>query len=366
MGWQGTSLGDVERLQVTMRIAFIDTYYPEALKAMPLGKGSYQEELDKVLAYQFGTADFLSREFRKLGWEAVDIIANHADLQERWFKEHGQWGKILVNQIHHYRPDVTFLQDLNLISQLARKHSGFILTGQLSCPWPGDAIVKQFDILYSSFPHYIPRIEKLGVKAVFMPLAFGPDDIWEYFDVQHSQYKFNQRPYDCVFIGGVGTPSHWLHGMDVLNTVASRVPEFKWWGYGLSPHHLVVLHEKYQGQAWGRDMYDILLRSKIVINRHGEVSEGYANNMRLFEATGCGALLLTEAAPNLSDYFASNECVTYSSPQDAVMKIKYYLEHESERAAIAARGQKRTLRNHTYANRVPKIAEVLEAAMVKA
>ena len=39
------------------------------------------------------------------------------------------------------------------------------------------------------------------------------------------------------------------------------------------------------------------------LNRHIDVAEGYANNMRLFEATGVGALLLTEAAPNLADLF---------------------------------------------------------------
>jgi hypothetical protein len=43
-------------------------------------------------------------------------------------------------------------------------------------------------------------------------------------------------------------------------------------------------------------MYRVLARSGIVVNRLGPVAEGAANNMRLFEATGAGALLLTEAA----------------------------------------------------------------------
>jgi hypothetical protein len=40
-------------------------------------------------------------------------------------------------------------------------------------------------------------------------------------------------------------------------------------------------------------MYRVLECSKIVINHHGDVAP-WANNLRLFEATGTGALLLTD------------------------------------------------------------------------
>ena len=40
-------------------------------------------------------------------------------------------------------------------------------------------------------------------------------------------------------------------------------------------------------------MYNILSRSKISFNRHINVAENNANNMRLYEATGMGSLLLT-------------------------------------------------------------------------
>ena len=40
-------------------------------------------------------------------------------------------------------------------------------------------------------------------------------------------------------------------------------------------------------------MYKILGRSKISFNRHINTAENNANNMRLYEATGMGSLLLT-------------------------------------------------------------------------
>jgi spore maturation protein CgeB len=41
-------------------------------------------------------------------------------------------------------------------------------------------------------------------------------------------------------------------------------------------------------------MFKILARSKIVINRHGTIAGNYAVNMRMYEATGSGAMLVTE------------------------------------------------------------------------
>ena len=49
----------------------------------------------------------------------------------------------------------------------------------------------------------------------------------------------------------------------------------------------------------GRHMYQIYGRSQVVINRHGEVAQGYSNNLRIFEAPGMNALLMTEASPNI-------------------------------------------------------------------
>ena len=55
-------------------------------------------------------------------------------------------------------------------------------------------------------------------------------------------------------------------------------------------------------EVWGLDMYRALARSKITINRHINVAENNANNMRLFEATGTGSLLITDRKDNLCIY----------------------------------------------------------------
>lgn len=353
------------------RIMVIDTYYDAFIRSMPFDPSStYEAELRKVLDRSFGTADFVSRNLKQLGWDAVDVIANHEPLQMMWARESEYWNGyafyVLGAQIEDSDPDVVFLQDLSLMASgpigVTHLIGDRILAGQLSCPWPGDDIVKRFDILYTSFPHYVPRIEALNVRAVYNPLACEPSVL----ERCHADDEMDfGRKYDVVFIGGVGNPSHWKYGMEVLETVAREIPTFKWWGYGYEtlPADSALRH-CYQGEAWGLDMYEILLQSKICLNRHGEVAEGYANNMRMFEATGCGAMLLTEMAPNIEDFFKVRndfEIMVYKSAEDCARQIKFYLKNWdiAEMSARAARAQARTIRDHTYAERMKTVSETL-------
>lgn len=359
------------------RILILDTYYPDFLKSFYINPAlTYQSQLEGLLYQSFGTFDAVSRHLKALGWDTGEVIGNSDGLQSRWAYEHGVSGldseAIVLEQIKAFEPDIVFLQDLNFFSieTMQSLGGGYILAGQLSCPWPGDDRVYTMRCLFSSFPHYIPRIEKLGVKAVFNPLAFDPIVIERAVDGMVSgrfSRQLRERPYDCVFVGGVGAPSHWKAGMEVLEEVAREVPTFKWWGYGaeLLPAGS-ALRDKYMGQAWGLDYYRILAQAKVCINRHGEVAQGYSNNMRCFEATGMGALLVTENSLNLSDYFNATECVSYGSPEEAVYAIKSALNNEPVRKQIAANGQTRTLRDHTYAKRMEKVSEVLKGMLCAA
>jgi spore maturation protein CgeB len=135
------------------------------------------------------------------------------------------------------------------------------------------------------------------------------------------------------------------------------------WGYGadaLAPASALRAH--HHGEAWGLDMYAVLARSEVVLNRHIAVAEAYANNMRLYEATGTGALLLTDAKRNLVDlYDPASEVVAYTDAEDLVEKLAELAADPVRRVAIATAGQQRTLRDHTYGRRMLQLAELLQA-----
>src|SRR5262249_18735062 len=115
-----------------------------------------------------------------------------------------------------------------------------------------------------------------------------------------------------------------------------------------------------RGTAWGLAMYQLLQRSKITLNHHINMAESYANNMRLYEATGVGTCLVTDWKPNLGEMFEpGKEVAAYRSPQECRDLINYYLAHDAEREALARAGQQRTLRDHTYERRMQELVELV-------
>jgi spore maturation protein CgeB len=108
-------------------------------------------------------------------------------------------------------------------------------------------------------------------------------------------------------------------------------------------------------------MYRVLARSRITINTHIDVADGYANNLRLYEATGMGALLVTDRGRNLADLFEEGvEVIAYENAAECRDLIRYYLDRTDEASAIAAAGQERTLASHTWDDRMARLVGILE------
>jgi spore maturation protein CgeB len=56
-------------------------------------------------------------------------------------------------------------------------------------------------------------------------------------------------------------------------------------------------------------------------------------------------------------YVPGKEIVLYTTLDDLVEKVRYYIAHETEREAIARAGYERSIREHTYEKRFRKIFE---------
>ena len=377
-----------------MRVLVVDTYYPVLLgrhyAANPrLGDLSYDEQLKSLMDLGFGTSDAYSRCFEATGVSAADVIVNCEPLQRRWAEENGVatgrppvLGRLpgrlgrrsasrpleltAVAQIEEFEPDVLYLQSLSALSsaELQRQRSkGRLIVGQIASALPATRLVEQFDLITTSFPHFVERIKDLGVDSEYFPIAFDEHVLRRLEDSGVDASPASQRPHAVTFVGGVDPRVHG-RGNDFLGRISERVP-LEVWGYGaesLGPESPLLANHR--GEAWGMDMYRVLARSKLAINRHIDAAEGFSNNMRLFEATGMGALLFTEQSPNLAELFeAGREVVAYEGLDDLTAKVTHFMEDDAERELVAAAGQARTLAEHTYQRRVPELAEMLEARL---
>ena len=119
--------------------------------------------------------------------------------------------------------------------------------------------------------------------------------------------------------------------------------------------------ERCHAPVYGLDMFRLLGRSRIVFNRHADFAAGIAGNIRLFEATGMGACLVTERCGNIGDLFREgSEVVTYATASECADKIRYLIAHPAECGRIAQAGQTRTLRDHTPLNRAQTVSDELQ------
>jgi spore maturation protein CgeB len=142
--------------------------------------------------------------------------------------------------------------------------------------------------------------------------------------------------------------------------VAKRFPQLRVWTQDIDaiPRDS-ALRACYAGVAWGREMYRILAGSRIALNHHGPGAP-HASNCRLYEATGMGALLLTDWQEDLGMLFeVGREIAAYRDTEECLALIAQYLEDEPARARIAAAGAARTLRDHTYRQRAQELLALL-------
>ena len=387
-----------------MKFLIINTDYPDFLQWLyaqhpGLENRSYKEQLDVRSKSLFGVADFYSTNLIQLGHEAKELHANNEWIQRAWAREHripvqepaiavrkgasllrrvpafaasapARWLKscarpllrqrmkqedswlyeILSAQIKHDRPDVILNQDMRGVSATflsEMKPHYRVLVGQHAATlFTMDSSFQCYDLMISSFPPMVEFFRRQGFSASLNRLGFDPRIL--------TRLPLSQQKFEVALVGSFSdVHSSRVAFLNDLYTKLDRAEIIKIWAPTVD--HLPPaspIRGQYMGSAWGYQMYEILNASKMTLNHHGDVLP-YANNMRLFESTGIGTLLLTDWKENLLEMFEpGKEVVTYRTPEECVEKIQYYLTHEAERQTIASAGQARTLRDHTYQHRL--------------
>lgn len=370
-----------------MKIAIVDTFYPAFLEAryameQPSASAGYPQQHTALIDACFGTSDFYSRHLNKMGHPTQDLIVNAVPLQTAWARAKGtrfsslalkvphrvfrlpvigSWlaglpglVEIATAQIEEMRPDVLYCQDLSFFppDAVARlRKSVKLFVGQNASPLPPEGFLRNYDLILTSFPHVVPRLRAMGIDSEYFRIGFDTKVLDLLGPVQ--------KDVGASFVGGISR--HHGRALPTLEYLAQQTP-IEFFGYGsdqLPPGS--PIKDRHHGEVWGLDMYRALARSRLTLNRHINTAENNANNMRLYEATGMGAMLITDMKDNLHEIFEiDKEVVAYSSQEEAADKIRYYLAHEVEAEAIARAGQARTLRDHTYEARMRELVPILE------
>ena len=108
-----------------------------------------------------------------------------------------------------------------------------------------------------------------------------------------------------------------------------------------------------------KEIIKVYNATQININLHSSAYHNGVNpggdfvNPRTFEILACGGFQLVDNRSELAELInIGTEVVTFKSIDELSQKVDYYLSHENEAKSIAARGQKRILKEHTFQHRM--------------
>ena len=147
-----------------------------------------------------------------------------------------------------------------------------------------------------------------------------------------------------------------------LNSLIDNTPLKNYKQYSKYPisNYSSTLRNSSHPPVFGLEMYKLLSKANITFNIHIDESGKCAGNIRMFEATGLGSCLITDHKDNIKSIFdPDNEIITYKNVDECIEKIKWLQEHPLKRAEIAAKGQSRTLREHSTIIRAKYIDEII-------
>jgi spore maturation protein CgeB len=360
--------------------AFYDRYVHRVYQDNPhLAQLPYRKQLDFLLSDYFGWPPALVQRTTEKGHEAAILLVNIEPLQRAWAHENGMkfeagnWQyEIAYEQVKRFEPDVLWIgsmfqyfgEYLQRLQPFCRKIFAWI-----ACPMPSSLNLAGVDCVLTSHANFQQTFRQQGQSCECLLPAFEPDILQR---VGHVLPNL-----DCSFVGQLS----WAHieRIRVMKQLAAQTP-IKIWSdrtrffsrgllkRGFIPAYFEArsLKSRIQPSVWGMEMYEVLARSVMTVNVHVGVAGGLAGNMRMFEAPGMGALLLTEDAPNIKElYEPGKEVVTYRNTENLIDIINYYRNHPKERQEIAAAGQKKALAMHSTIHRRDQLLDIFDRYLSK-
>ncbi len=230
------------------------------------------------------------------------------------------------------------------ITTVLAPHFDDVFTLELSC-------VEHYRSLGCQRVHHLP----LGVHPVaFRPLNAPQDrrrDICFVGSAYWNRVDFFDGMADYLAGKNMWISGIWWERLRNFRRLAPRIELNKW----MDPKETALTYN-------GAKIVINLHRSPhdAEFNRNGAGLHAVSPNPRTFEISACAALQLTDVRDGIAScYVPGVEIETYASADELKAKIEYYLANEEHRQAIALRGLYRTMRDHTYANRLDRMLSLL-------
>ncbi|WP_138496635.1 CgeB family protein [Paenibacillus pinistramenti] len=227
----------------------------------------------------------------------------------------------------------------DMTAELAR-HYDYVFTLELNCVefYRGQGCANVYYLPFGVYPgHFRPMRERAENPRT---ISFVGSAYW-------NRVHFFQPILPDLIKLGLHVNGIWWDRLVEAATYPERIEQGTWLG--------------------PQDTAKVYSSSKIAINLHRAPDDSTVNNNtagigavspnpRTFEISASGTLQLVDERSDLARLYTPGvEIETFSTGEELLDKIQYYLTHEQERREIAIRALDRTLREHTYAHRLNEI-----------
>jgi len=396
-----------------MKIAILTELYEATVKYLyetfpHLNEKSFQEQKEIIDNNASIWASGWEDALLKHNIEVLGIPVNLSLFLKSWQKENNSSAlgsnQILLDILNKFKPDILLYDNYNL--ELLHLIKNKVTSIKRVILWTGSAVVNSnifnhVDLVLSCAPEAVKTFRQQGKTAEHLNHAFNKQ-------LLSTENSFPGK-YDMIFVGQIYRAIGFHMNRDKMLKEIVKNVELKIFSsayeLGLSdflyhfvkksaltlllPFYFVLkqFSDEYEPKlakakkypffpyslklkgslcptVYGKNMYDVIRNTKVVLNIHADSSPLYASNMRLFETTGVGSCLLTDWKVNINELFREDtEVVTFRSEQECVEKAKWLLGHDEERKKIALAGQQRVFSSHLYEHRAPEFMDIIKKLM---
>jgi SAM-dependent methyltransferase len=356
-----------------LKIVQLESFYPLFMQEIYAGFGglknlSFDAQIGYLLGTGFSGGHNVVPYLDPSRWDSAYIVVNCPWSQAQWAIEQRLDASlsardILLAQLKNMRPDILYLSDIPGFdfSLLAELNPRPLVVGWHATALSSTTPWREFDLVLSG-------ITKIRESA----LAHGARAVAEYMPAApafRSSSSNAGREGALVFSGSFYGGIHDARARQ-LAQVSRRIGSHRLEIYTPNTFAIDPADQiDFYPAVYGNGVLDLYSRYNIVLDSRGEfglndrLEPRETSNMRLFEATRVGALLLTENSPNLSKYFdVGTEIETYGSFDELVDKINYFSDphRQEERQRIARAGLLRVRQNHLIEHRATWLEKILD------
>lgn len=401
-----------------MKLAYLSTAYPPFLAQFAAARPElatlpFEVQRDAFETQAFGWAGAWGPALARLGHEVREVWLNHEPAQHAWAREHGlpadaALEDVALAQLREFAPDALWFDhhDATLLARARAACPSLRATlGWVGSALTDDPIWRAFDVVLSCAPESVETLRARGVRAEHLHHGFQERVLAKLgaraprlalsfvgqIAADHPLHGHRQRVLErllgevdlAIFSPSGDAPTSGaattiakraafaaaraLERLGMPRSTLRRVPLVGRAATWPAPPRAALpapLRRALRPGRFGLELYRTLRDSRVTLNVHAGEATRFTSNMRLFEATGVGACLLTDAAGNLAELFEpGREVATFRTADECLEQARWLLAHDAEREAMALAGQRRCLAAHTFAHRAPRLDEVLRSVV---